>query len=163
MSKLADFLSELKHRRVYRVAAVYAGVAFIISEIVANTIGYLNLPDSFGTAVIVILIIGFPIVIGLAWAFDITDEGIVRAKGRPADAKRKSQLLLGNKSLAVIAVLAIAFGIWALLRGPSVSRDSVTRIGVLPFLNVSGDNSLDYLEEGIAAEIIGQLSSVHDL
>ncbi len=163
MSKLADFLSELKHRRVYRVAVVYAGVAFIISEIVANTIGFLNLPDSFGTAVIVILIIGFPIVIGLAWAFDITDEGIVRAKGRPADAKRKAQPLLGNKSLAVIAVLAIIVAVWALLRGPSLGGAAIRSIAVLPLANLSDDPGQEHLVEKIHDSIISSLNHLQDI
>jgi len=163
MKSLADFLSELKHRRVYRVAVVYAGVAFIISEIVANTIGYLNLPDSFGTAVIVILIIGFPIVIGLAWAFDITDEGIVRAKRRPVDAKRKAQPLLGNKSLAVIAVLAIIVAVWALLRGPSPGDAVINSVAVLPLDNLSGDPEQEYYVGGMHDALTGEMSRISAL
>ncbi len=96
-SKFSAFIAELKRRRVFRVAAVYAGVAFIISEIVANTFEPLGIPDGFDTAVIVLLILGFPIVIALAWAFDITDEGIMRTKGRPANAKQKAQQLIGKR------------------------------------------------------------------
>ncbi len=164
MNRLSDFLAELKRRRVYRVAVVYTGVAFIISEIVANTFSLLHLPDSFGTAVIVILIIGFPIVIALAWAFDITDEGIVRAKGRPADAKRKAQSLLGNKSLAVIAVLAIIVAVWALLRGPSQPGDSViSSVAILPLENQMGDPEQEYIVNSVHEALTGEMSTLSAL
>ncbi len=90
MSKLADFLSELKRRRVYRVAVVYAGVAFVIFGIIDATFDRLYIPDVIGTVIIVLLLIGFPIAVGLAWAFDITDKGITRTKGE-APAKVESK------------------------------------------------------------------------
>jgi len=79
-SKFSAFIAELKRRRVFRVAAVYAAVAFIIFQIVDATFEPLNLPDWASTLVIVILAIGFPIAVGLAWAFDIAEKGIVRTR-----------------------------------------------------------------------------------
>ena len=79
-SRLSTLLNELKRRRVFRVAAVYGGVAFVLTEIVGNTFSYLGIQDWFGTAIIVLLIAGFPVAVGLAWVFDITPEGIVRTK-----------------------------------------------------------------------------------
>ncbi len=61
----ARCIAELRRRRVFRVAAFYGGIAFVITEIVANTFSYLGIPDWFGTAIIVLIIIGFPIAIGL--------------------------------------------------------------------------------------------------
>ncbi len=84
MHKLADFFTELQRRRVFRVAVVYAGVAFIIIQIIDGAFDYLPIPDWVGTAIIVLLLVGFPIAVGLAWAFDITEKGgVVRtaAKG----------------------------------------------------------------------------------
>ncbi len=111
MSKFANFIAELRRRRVFRVAAFYAGIAFVIIQIIDGAFEYLRIPTWFGTAIIMLLLIGFPIAIILAWVFDITEEGIVRAKGRPADTKRKAVLIVGNKALTISASVAILVAI----------------------------------------------------
>ncbi|GAH37745.1 unnamed protein product, partial [marine sediment metagenome] len=101
-SKLSAFLSELRQRRVFRVAAVYACVAFIIFQIIDATFEPLRLPDWAGTLVVVLLALGFPIAVGMAWAFDITAEGLVRAKPKreATAAKAPRHIVIGNKTLA---------------------------------------------------------------
>ncbi len=79
-SRLAAFIAELRQRRVFRVAVVYACVAFIIFQIIDVTFDYMPIPDWVGTAFIVVLLLCFPITVALAWAFDLTAEGLVRAK-----------------------------------------------------------------------------------
>ena len=92
MRNLADFLAELKRRRVFRVAAVYAGMAFIIFQVVDATFEVMGIPDWLGRFLIVALLLGFPVAVGLAWAFDITDKGVVRTKGEaPAKVQLKEQ------------------------------------------------------------------------
>ena len=86
MASLSSLLAELKRRRVFRVAAFYGGIAFVIVQIIDGAFSYLHIPEWFGTAIIVLLLIGFPIAIGLAWAFDITPEGIVRTEGAKREA-----------------------------------------------------------------------------
>ena len=159
-SKLATFIAELKHRRVFRVAAVYAAVAFIVFQIIDATFDYLPIPGWVGTTLIVVLLLGFPIAVALAWAFDITEEGIVRAKGRPTNAKRKAQPILGNKALAVIAVLAIIVAVWALLREPSPGAAPITSIAVLPLDNLGGDPEQDYFVNGMHEALISELSKI---
>ncbi|MCH8837985.1 MAG: adenylyl cyclase, partial [Candidatus Marinimicrobia bacterium] len=78
MASISTFIAELRRRRVFRVAAFYGGIAFVIIQIIDGAFDYLHIPEWFGTAIIVLLIIGFPIAIGLAWAFDITSEGLGR-------------------------------------------------------------------------------------
>ena len=73
MGKLFD---ELKRRKVFRVALVYAVVAWLLIQIVGAIANPLSLPDWFDTAVIVLLGIGFPIAIILAWAYEVTPDGI---------------------------------------------------------------------------------------
>ncbi len=165
MNKLADLLSELKRRRVFRVTAVYAGVAFIVSEIVANTFGDFGIPEYFNRAVYILLILGFPIVIGLAWAFDLTEKGLVRTKSKEEAAEAKApHPIFGNKTLGVIAVLAIIVAAWALLRGPSVLKDSsVVSIGVIPFETISADSTSDAYANGVTSQLISKLGSIKDL
>ncbi len=163
-SRLATFLSELKRRRVYRVAIVYAGVAFVIIQLADYAFEQFNVSSEFGRFLTIVLALGFLIVIALAWAFDITDEGIVRAKGRPAGAKRKAQPLLGNKSLAVIAVLAIIVAVWALLREPSPTGGSVIRsLAVLPLENQMGDPEQGYVVDGVHEALTREMSTLSAL
>jgi serine/threonine-protein kinase len=79
-----SFLGEIKRRKVFKVAAVYAVVAWLIIQIVATVEEPLSLPGWFDTAVIVLLAVGFPIAIILAWAFDLTPHGIKSATDREA-------------------------------------------------------------------------------
>ena len=94
IANLSALLSELKRRRVFRVAAVYAAVAFIIIQIIDGAFDYLPIPDWVGTAIIVVLLVGFPIAVGLAWAFDITERGVVRTAATGKRPKKRLRCLL---------------------------------------------------------------------
>lgn len=118
MQTLADLLAELKRRRVFRVAAVYAGVAFIIIQIVDGAFDYLRIPEWVGTTVIVLVLLGFPIAIGLAWAFDITDKGIVHTRGKAQAPATSRRPILTNWTLGIVAALAIIAAAWSWLREP---------------------------------------------
>ncbi len=74
-----SFLGEIKRRKVFQVAAVYAVVAWLTIQIIDVVSEPLNLPDWLDTVVIVLLAVGFPIAVVLAWAFDLTPEGIKAA------------------------------------------------------------------------------------
>ncbi len=157
MGKLSTLIDELRRRRVLRVAAFYGGIAFVIIQIIDGTFEYLRIPTWVGTTIIMLLLIGFPIAILLSWVFDITEEGIVRAKGRPIDASRKAVSLVGNKALIVIAIAAVAFGIWG--RWGTHDGDDLPIIAVLPFHNYSEDNS-DWFADGFTDVLTSQLMSL---
>ncbi len=164
MNKLADILAELKRRQVFRVAAAYGGVAFIISEIVANTFGDFGISVYVNRAIYILLILGFPVAIALGWIYDITEKGVVRTKSKREAEAKAPHPLVGNKTLAVIAMLAIIVAVWALLRGPSVLKDSsVVSIGVIPFNPISADITSDEYADGVTSEIISELASIKDL
>jgi len=76
--RLSSFIDELRRRRVFRVAAFYGGIAFVIIQIIDGAFDYLHIPEWVGTTIIVLLLLGFPLAVALAWAFDITKEGVVR-------------------------------------------------------------------------------------
>ena len=117
MRKLADLISELKRRRVFRVAVVYAGVAFIIFQIVDATFDPLHIPDWVSGLVIILLLLDFLVAVGMAWAFDLTAEGLVRAKPKrePTAPKASYHIVIGNKTLAVITALAVIAAAWSWL------------------------------------------------
>ena len=164
-SRLAAFLSELKRRRVFRVAVVYAGVAFILFQIVDATFEPLHLPDWSGTLVVVFLALGFPIAVALAWAFDITEKGVVRtaAKG-PEKAKVQPRVLVSNRVLAIVAAVAVAVAVWSWWGRPDKEAALGEKsIAVLPFVNFSDSKDDEYFSDGVTDDIITHLTKIGDL
>jgi len=164
-SRLSAFLAELRRRRVFRVAAVYACVAFIIFQIIDATFDYLPIPGWVGTTLIVVLLLGFPIAVGLAWAFDLTAEGLVRTREIKSDQPKKPpRPVIGNKTLAVIAVLAVIAAAWSWWGrpGPEAALGGKS-IAVLPFINMSADPEQEYFCDGITDDILTHLSKIGDL
>ncbi len=160
-SPLSAFLSELRRRRVFRVAAVYAGIAFVVIQIIDGTFAVMGIPAWVSRLMIIVLAIGFPIAVVWAWAFDITEDGIVRAKGRPVDAKRKALPLISNTALAIIAVVAIAFGIWGLWGRTGAAP--IRSIAVLPLENLMNDPGQQYFVDGMTEALISELAKISAL
>ena len=104
-----SFLGEIKRRKVFQVAAVYLVVSWLIMQVVDVVNEPLNLPDWFDTAVIVALAIGLPIALILAWAFDVTPDGVVKDPGSDAAAhsggKRIEYVLIGLLAVAMVWVI----------------------------------------------------------
>jgi len=160
-----SFWQELQRRNVYRVAAVYLAVAWLIVQIVSVVRAPLRLPEWFDAAVILLLAIGFPIGLLLAWAFELTPDGLRRtgdvegASPAPASTGRKVDF-------AIIAVLIAALGL-ALWTRPNIESARVERaaennelqnsIAVLPFANLSSDPEQEYFSDGLSEEILNQL------
>ena len=164
-SRLVTIIAELRQRRVFRVAAVYACIAFIIFQIIDATFDYLPIPDWIGTALIVVLLLCFPVAVGMAWAFDLTAEGLVRTREIKRDQPKKPpRPIIGNKTLAVIAVLAIIAAGWSWWGRPSPEAAlGAKSIAVLPFINMSADPEQEYFCDGMSEEIINKLSQIEDL
>ena len=165
-SNFSAFIAELRRRRVFRVAAVYAGVAFVIIQIIDGAFGYLRIPEWVGTTVIVLVLLGFPIAIGLAWAFDITDQGIVRTKGpQRHKPKERHHFTVSNTALATVAAVAIIAAVWGwkdrVVGG--FTEHPIRSIAVLPLANLMGDPDQDYFVEGMHDAIISNLARLSAL
>ena len=89
-----SFLKEIKRRKVFQVAAGYVAVAVAVIGVLDGVMGPLNLPVGFDTVVIIVLAVGFPIAVVLAWVFDLTLGGVVRTP--PSEAETKSEVPLGT-------------------------------------------------------------------
>ena len=103
-----SFLGEIRRRKVFQVAAVYAVVAWLLVQVITSISEPLSLPNWADTLVIVLLAVGFPIAVILAWAFDLTPQGIksdleIQCSGAPAQVggQRLNHLLQGLVLVAV--------------------------------------------------------------
>lgn len=140
---MTSLLGEIKRRRVFQVAAVYAVVAWLLVQIVATIEEPLSLPAWFDTAVIVFLGIGFPIAVILSWAFDLTPKGVMRTP--PSAGAESSALLRVNDER-------------------KVDRDVLPNsLAVLPFDNLSPNPDDAYFAAGIHEEVLNHLARIGDL
>ena len=144
-SRLSTFFQELRRRRVVRVAVIYAGLAFVIIQVADFTFPALQVPNWFSGAMVVVLIFGFPIAVGLAWAFDIKGRRVVRTAAR-----------VNSVQPAPMSV-AIPGDRTAPDEKPSPS------IAVLSFVDMSQEQDQEYFCDGMAEELINALTRIKDL
>ena len=151
-AKLAAFLAELKRRRVFRVAIVYAGVTFVIIQIIDGAFPAMHIPDWVGSLVVTLLLLGFPIAVGLAWAFDITEKGVVRTPTKEGPPTPAPTTAAGPAPQTPPAI------------GKSSPEASpAPSIAVLPFMDLSPEKDQDYFCDGMAEELIDALTKIKDL
>jgi len=164
-----SILGELKRRNVFRVAAAYVIASWLIIQVVSEVDAPLNLPDWFDTVVIVLLAIGFPIATLFAWAFELTPEGIRTTQpGEKGEHKAASNKL----DYALIGALIVVAGAIAWNQTDSQSGDSnLSRapiadgrsIAVLPFVDMSPEGDQEYFGDGIAEELLNELTRLEGL
>src|SRR6187399_2890522 len=151
------FFEELQRRKVYRVAAAYVIAAGFIIQIGSAVIPAWELPNWTLRCVIVLLLIGFPVALILAWAYDLTAEGIQTTARVPGRHRRR------NVTLLVVAgvVISIAAGFFLLPRASARKIDK--SIAVLPFENLSAEKENTYFADGMQDDILTNLSKIGDL
>ncbi|MCH8895190.1 MAG: hypothetical protein IH927_02895 [Proteobacteria bacterium] len=160
-------MAELKRRRVFRVAAMYGVASWFITEVSATVFPALFVPDWAITVVVVLLIVGFPVAMILAWVFDIGPGGVVRTAAE-ADSQREVESGRGRAVYTALLVTGTAFLTLALyhfgLKGYDWIADGQPRsIAVLPFENISNDPGNDYFSDGISEELLNLLAKIPDL
>ncbi|MEO0345324.1 MAG: tetratricopeptide repeat protein [Pseudomonadota bacterium] len=160
-----SFFSELRRRNVYRVATAYIIVGWLIMQVVDVMQPALLLPEWIARLFAVVLLIGFPIAMVLAWIFDITPEGIVRTDAEPADAAAR-QHASRRLDLTIIIGLVLVAGliVWQQLRPADDPRLSLAPdIAVLPFEDLSQQGDQQYFADGVSEEILNLLARQPDL
>lgn len=166
-----SFLDELKRRKVFRVAAVYAATGFVVLEAADLILPRLGVPDWAMSLLVGIVVLGFPIALVLAWALELTPEGGVRrSEVAPGAAPSDSPPLFGGRTLVVTGLLvAVGVGLsagWLLKPGAAPVPDSTeTRpsVAVLPFDNLSADPEQGYFADGLTEEILNALAALPNL
>jgi TolB-like protein len=164
---LEKFFIELKRRNVYKVAVAYAVVAWLLIQVATQVFPFFEIPNWTVRLVVLLIIIGFPIALVIAWAFELTPEGLQRTEVADAAPARRS------RSRAWIYVVLIAgaasAGLFFLGRFTASTKQSVSAevssksIAVLPFDNLSRDPDNAYFASGIQDEIITRLAKIADL
>ncbi len=168
----ANFFAELKRRNVYKVAVAYAIVGWVIAQIATQIFPFLEIPNWFVRLVIVLIAIGFPIALVIAWAFEATPEGIKRTE--VADTMPVSAATRRKKHAWIyVVVIAAAISVTLFFLGrytagnksvASVPNELPAKsIAVLPFDNLSRDPDNAYFAEGVQDEILTRLAKVADL
>ncbi len=163
----AVLLAELKRRRVFRALVAYVIVVFAILQVVEPIMHGLALPDWTLSFVIIALGLGFPVVLVLAWIFDVSAAGVERtAPLQPSGTVRfgRARLALLVPAMALLAAAPAA--VWYLVSrtGAMRARPSVSpvtaSVAVLPFVNLSRDKEDEYFSDGFTEEIINALANV---
>ena len=163
-----NFFLELKRRNVYKVAAAYAVVGWLVIQVTATIVPALHLPDGLTTAVVVLVLVGFPIALVISWAFEMTPEGMKRtADVSPDEVQSMPHWSKRKFGMFIVGIVVIASGLLAyqLLRlkssgSPALSTKSVA---VLPLVNTSGDANNEYFSDGLSEELIAVLAKIPDL
>jgi adenylate cyclase len=165
------FFAELKRRNVYKVAIAYGAVAWLLTEIATQVFPFFEIPNWVVRLVVLIVIAGFPIAVVIAWAFELTPEGLKRTEIADAEyplgrSPKRAWIYI------VIIAGAISVGIFFLGRytarraegaPPGGSSLPGKSIAVLPFDNLSRDPDNAYFAEGVQDEILTRLAKVADL
>jgi serine/threonine-protein kinase len=171
-----SFFAELKRRNVYKVAVAYAIVGWLLVQIATQVFPFLEIPNWVVRLVIVLVSIGFPIALVIAWAFETTPEGIKRTEVADAAGQRS----LGGAWIYIVLVGAfVSLGLFFLGRytaGNATPRHDASparteaatatpqkSIAVLPLLNESGETSDEYFSDGLSEELIAALGQIRDL
>ena len=158
-------LAELKRRRVFRALIGYGIAAFAVLQIVEPVTHGLHWPEPVLSYVVVALAAGFPIVVALAWIFDVSGGRIERTA--PASGSRIGGVRLALAFIAIGALAAAPGVLWYfVVRGGSRSTPATAQtpsIAVLPFVNLTGDKENEYFSDGITEEIINALANVEGL
>jgi TolB-like protein len=160
------FFGELKRRNVYKVAIAYAVIAWLLMQIATQVFPFLEIPNWAIRLVIMLIVIGFPIALVIAWAFELTPEGLKRtefADQLPTKSGHSHAWIY-----VVVIAGAISLSLFFLGRYTSTKQSGnvglpAKSIAVLPFENLSGNPENAYFTDGIQEEILMRLAKVADL
>src|SRR3989440_763614 len=156
---MSGFFEEVKRRKVYRVAVAYIIAAGGIIQLASAAFPAWELPNWSQRLVIVLLLSGFPIALILAWAFDVTPQGIKTTPtiAVPGAHRRRNVIML----VATGVIISAAAGFFLLPR--AIARKLDKSIAVLPFENLSDDKANAFFADGMQDDILTNLSKIGDL
>ena len=163
---MLNFWREMRRRHVFRIAGIYVAVSLVLVEILANVLPMFEAPEWIGKTMTLLLVLFFPIALIIAWAFEITPDGIKHADeledtGEPLSASLPDYLIV-TALIAVIGLLFFDFG--EQQTGTTEPTNQITQpvqeasLAVLPFIDFSADGANQYLGNGIAEAVLNGLT-----
>jgi serine/threonine-protein kinase len=170
MSEKPSFFSELKRRNVYKVAVAYIVAGWALSQGIAQVFPVFDVPNWAIRLVVLLIIIGLPVALVLAWAFEVTPEGIKRTQAADAAGQRSR-----GSAWIYVALIGAALSVGLFFAGrysaghttPRQSEAATTvlakSIAVLPLINESGDPKDEYFSDGLSEELIAALAQISGL
>ena len=170
MNEKPSFFAELKRRNVYKVAVAYGVVAWLLMQVASQIFPFFEIPNWVVRLVVLLLIVGFPVALIIAWAFEVTPEGIKRTEVADAAGQRSR----GGAWIYIVLIgAALSVGLFFVGRytaghGTSQVREVTTAsrgksIAVLPLINESGDPKDEYFSDGLSEELIAALAQISGL
>lgn len=161
------FFGELKRRNVYKVAIAYAVVGWLLTQVATQVFPFFEIPNWGIRMVVLIIAIGFPIALIIAWAFELTPEGLKRTAVADREAAKPSRK--NAWIYVVIIAAAISVGLFSISRHTLRNQQAgpveamAKSIAVLPFANLSGNPENAYFAAGVQDEIITRLARIGQL
>src|SRR5438067_2899166 len=170
---LRTFFAELKRRNVYKVAVAYAVVGWLLVQVTTQVFPIFEIPNWALRLIVLAIIIGFPIALVMAWAFELTPEGIKRTEDVDlAQVRTNAHAWIYIVVVGAVVSISLFFIGRYTVGNKTTPRLSETAIGssipqksiaVLPLLNESGDPRDEYFSDGLSEELIAALGQIRDL
>ena len=160
------FFSELKRRNVYKVAVAYAIAGWVLSQGIAQVFPVFDVPNWVVRLIVFLIVIGFPIALIFAWAFEITPEGLKRAEeadAMPQSARPTKRTWIYIVVIGAVVSVALFFLGRYTAGNRTTLRDDNKSIAVLPFQSLSEDKNDAYFADGVQDQILTNLAKVSDL
>lgn len=164
-----NFFKELKRRNVYKVAIAYGITAWLLAQIAGLSSDTFNAPDWVMQMILIVLVIGFPIALIIAWAFELSPQGIIRTDSKASEENpytpAQKRPLASNIVIAALIIVVIIQFFYNRSKNASEETNRLTSleksIAVLPLINLNDqDENLGYFSDGVTQEIIDELSKI---
>ena len=175
----SSFVREMRRRRVPQVVASYGMISWGLIQLATTVFPLLNLPNWSPRAVLIALIVGFPLTVFLAWNYDLTPDGLRHASDNPA-VVAEPMSTAWRLGWVMVSLAMVGGGTWLVLTRSDTGAEAVASKGaepangfiaapeagsvaVLPFLDMTADSSTEYFADGMTEDIINALSKVGTL
>ena len=183
MERLSEFIRELQERKVFRVASVYLVILWILIQGAIDLFPVFGVPDWSIRLLVIIGVVGFPVAVLLAWAFQMTSHGLVRdsekkVRARAAGRSRNLDFMVIGAGVVLVAFLLLRSDLTRIIEEGLVAPEAELvkaapveapfaphpqSIAVLPFVNMSSDPDAGYFGDGMTEELLNVLANIPGL